>query len=129
MAKSPIDELLISPPTQPDNPAWSPVAHAMDDLVRRAAWHSLTLSYSGGQIDADRERHERQRQACIDGAKKIATDGGWMLATSLSGAFKFGRATPKLRFAMCDSACVDAEARAGVPRSVAGDFGRRSSRY
>jgi hypothetical protein len=80
---SPIEKLLISPPTQPDNPAWSHVAHAMDDLVRRAAWHSLTLGFRGGQTEADRERHLRQRQACIDGAKKIAADNGWTLAMSI----------------------------------------------
>ncbi len=56
---NPIDKLLISPPAQPDDHAWSAYAHAHDDLVRRAAYHGLMGD-------------KRQRQMCIDGAKKLA---------------------------------------------------------
>ena len=73
---NPIKKLLISPPWQPGDPSWSAEAHAVDDLMRRAAYHGLLLGLFGG-TDADRERDQRQRQACIDGAKRIAAEQGW----------------------------------------------------
>jgi hypothetical protein len=106
MSKSPIDELLISPPTQPDNPAWSPVAHAMDDLVRRAAYHGLMPGLTGGLTDADRERHKRQRQACIDGAKKVAADGGWTLTVSIEAQVRnWEQVTERAYKKWCDAEC------------------------
>jgi hypothetical protein len=75
MSRSPIEQLLISPPWQPDDPAWSPQAHAVDDLMRRAAYYGLMYFFS--RTEAQRERDEAQRQACIDGAKRIAGDRGW----------------------------------------------------
>jgi hypothetical protein len=69
-SRSPIEQLLISPPGRPDDPAWSAQAHAVDDLMRRAAYYGL-LSFFG-RTDVPRDRDEAQRQACIDGAKRIA---------------------------------------------------------
>ena len=82
LASSPIRKLLISPPGDRDDPAWSQSAHSMDDRVRRAAYHGLVLGFFSHTPES-RARHERQRQACIDGAKKIATEHGWQLGTSI----------------------------------------------
>ncbi len=82
LASSPIRELLISPPGDRENPAWSQSAHSMDDRVRRAAYHGLVLGLFSHTPES-RARHERQRQACIDGAKQLAAEHGWHLATSI----------------------------------------------
>ena len=74
-SRSPIEQLLISPPWRPDDPAWSPQAHAVDDLMRRAAYYGLMSFF--GRTEAQRDRDEAQRQACIDGAKRIAAEQGW----------------------------------------------------
>jgi hypothetical protein len=79
---SPIRQLLISPPARPDDPAWSQAAHSMDDRVRRAAYHGLVLGLFSHTPES-RERHERQRQAYIDGAKQIATEHGYQLGASI----------------------------------------------
>lgn len=73
--RSPIERLLISPPWQPDHPAWLAQAHACDDLMRRAAYYGLMRMF--GRTEAQREHDEKQRQACIDGAKRIAAEQGW----------------------------------------------------
>lgn len=41
--------------------------------MRRAAYYGLMIGWSGG----DHERDKQQRQACIDGAKRIAAEQGW----------------------------------------------------
>jgi len=69
-SKSPIEQLLTSPPWQPDNPAWSAQAHAVDDLMRRAAYYGLMGFFSRTEAQCDHD--EAQRRACIDGAKRIA---------------------------------------------------------
>ncbi|MGP8267303.1 MAG: hypothetical protein ACLQOQ_15195 [Beijerinckiaceae bacterium] len=56
-----VEKLLLSGPGRPDDPAWSAVWHAYDDLARRAAYYGLMGD------------HE-QRQACIDAAKRLAGD-------------------------------------------------------
>ena len=73
-SRSPIEQLLISPPGQPDDPTWSAQAHAVDDLMRRAAYYGLMSFF--GRTDVQRDRDEAQRQACIDGAKRIAAAWG-----------------------------------------------------
>ncbi len=65
--KNPIGDLLISTAGHPDDPAWSPQAHVVDDLMRRAAYFGLMGRLGGYDVDIP-------RQACIEAAKKIAAE-------------------------------------------------------